>query len=463
MGEAGKTPSFKQGDERPSFLSIGSFDRLLLGETPVRASGSSGNLCRGFSLSRRDFLRLAAWSGLGTLFALSGCHSPTRQAQPDNLPSTPIPPNPPADTPTPLPSPTIVPSPTAEAVTTTELDLKIGQMLMVGFRGLRITTDHLIVPDIQERHLGGVVLFDYDVPTGTPVRNIESPDQVKALVEDLQSFSAEPMLVAIDQEGGQIRRLKEVFGFPPTQSAQYLGTMNDLSLTREHATGMAQILGQLGINLNLAPVVDLNTNPENPIIGRYERSYSADPAIVTAHALEFIRAHHEQGVGCTLKHFPGHGSSAEDSHLGLVDVTASWSRTELEPYANIIQAGEADAIMTAHVFNAYLDRDYPATLSKSTITGILREELGYDGVVISDDMQMGAIANEYGFETAIQAAIEAGIDIIAMANNSTYEEDIVARTAKLIKRLVEDGTISETRIDQSYQRIQRLKNSYSGN
>jgi beta-N-acetylhexosaminidase len=347
------------------------------------------------------------------------------------------------------------------ATPTVSLEAKIGQMLMVGFRGLRITTDHPIVSDIQERHLGGVVLFDYDVPAGTPVRNIESPDQVKTLVEDLQSFSAEPMLIAIDQEGGQIRRLKEVFGFPSTQSAQYLGTIDDLSLTRENATAMAQTLSHLGINLNLAPVVDLNTNPENPIIGRYERSFSADPAIVTAHALEFIRAHHQHGVRCTLKHFPGHGSSAEDSHLGLVDVTTSWSRTELEPYANIIKAGEADAIMTAHVFNANLDRDYPATLSKPTITGLLREELGYGGVVISDDMQMGAIVNEYGFETAIQAALEAGIDIIAMANNSTYEEDIVARTATLIKRLVEDGKISETRIDESYQRIQPLKNRYS--
>lgn len=376
-------------------------------------------------LSRREFLKVAG-SSLLTVPFMAGCSLRPKVAAP-----------------------------------TVSLEAKIGQMLMAGFRGLRITSDHFIVSDIQERHLGAVVLFDYDVPTGTPVRNIESPDQVKALAEDLQSFSTEPMLIAIDQEGGQIRRLKEESGFPPTQSAQYLGTVNDLSLTREHATAMAETLGQLGINLNLAPVVDLNTNPENPIIGRYERSFSADPAIVTAHALEFIRAHHEQGVRCTLKHFPGHGSSAEDSHLGLVDVTTSWSRTELEPYANIINAGEADAIMTAHVFNANLDRDYPATLSKSTITGLLREELGYNGVVISDDMQMGAIVNEYGFETAIQAAIEAGVDIIAMANNSTYEEDIVARTATLIQRLVEDGKISETRIDESYQRIQQLKNGHS--
>jgi beta-N-acetylhexosaminidase len=207
--------------------------------------------------------------------------------------------------------------------------------------------------------------------------------------------------------------------------------------------------------------VDLNTNPDNPIIGQLERSFSADPDIVTNHALEFIRAHHEQGVLCTLKHFPGHGSSADDSHLGLVDVTDTWARTELEPYANIVQAGETDAIMTAHVFNANLDPEYPATLSKPTITGILREELDYNGVVISDDMQMGAIANHYGFEPAIQATIEAGVDIIAIANNSVYEEGIAGRTVALIKQLVRDGKISEARINESYQRIQRLKGKLS--
>ncbi len=375
------------------------------------------------SLSRREFLRLAG-QGMAAMALLAGC---ARQPEP----------------------------PTEQEVS---LEVKIGQMLMIGFRGLEVNDEHPIVQDIRDRHLGGVVLFDYDVPTQTPVRNIESPEQVKALVQALQAVSPTPLLVAIDQEGGKIRRLKEKFGFPPTVSAQYLGTMNDLALTREHAAAMAQTLAQLGINLNLAPVVDLNTNPDNPIIGQLERSFSADPEVVTNQALEFIKAHHEQGVLCTLKHFPGHGSSTGDSHLGLVDVTDTWARTELEPYANLIEAKEADAIMTAHVFNTDLDPDYPATLSKSTITGILREELHYDGVVISDDMQMGAIADHYGFETAIQATIEAGVDIIAIANNSVYEEDIAARTASLIKQLVQDGTIGEERIDESYQRIRQLKN-----
>jgi beta-N-acetylhexosaminidase len=384
-----------------------------------------GNPASIAQFSRREFLSLAA-QGMVTVTLLAGC-----SLQPELT--------------------------TPEA----SLEVKIGQMLMVGFRGLAVDDGHPVVQDIQDRFLGGVVLFDYDVPTQTPVRNIESPAQVMELIAALQTFSPLPLLVAIDQEGGQIGRLKEEFGFPATVSAKYLGNMNDLALTREHASAMAATLAQLGINLNLAPVVDLNMNPDNPIIGRLERSFSADPDIVTDHALEFIKAHRQHGILCTLKHFPGHGSSTGDSHLGLVNVTNTWTPTELEPYDNIIRAGEADAIMTAHVFNAHLDPEYPATLSKPTVTGILREELNYDGVVISDDMQMGAIANHFGFETAVQASVEAGVDIIAIANNSVYEEDVVSRTVALIKQLVQDGKISENRIDESYQRIQRLVSKLS--
>lgn len=350
--------------------------------------------------------------------------------------------------------------PEAFLVGEVSLDVKIGQMLLVGFRGLEVDDDHPVVKDIRERYLGGVVLFDYDVPRHSPVRNIRSPEQVKALVSALQSASPIPLLVAVDQEGGKIARLKKKHGFPVTFSHQYLGKKDDLTLTHEQATIIARTLAELGINLNLAPVVDLNVNPNNPIIARFERSFSADPDVVTRHALAFIEAHHAQGVLCTLKHFPGHGSSTQDSHLGFVDVTKTWSRTELEPYANIIKAGLADAIMTAHVFNAHLDPKYPATLSKTIITGILREELGYDGVVISDDMQMRAIMAHYTFEAAVEKAINAGVDVIAIANNLMYGEDVPARAVATIKRLVEAGKISEARINQSYRRIQRLKHRW---
>lgn len=343
--------------------------------------------------------------------------------------------------------------------TTPSLDFKIGQMLMVGFRGLTVDANSPIVQDIRERHLGGVVLFDYDVPTAQFVRNIASPAQLKKLVATLQSFAETPLLVTMDQEGGQVSRLRETYGFPPTLSHQALGQLNDPNITQQRAGQMAQTLAEIGVNLNLAPVVDLNVNPNSPAIGAHERSFSTDPKIVTAQALAFIEAHHGQGIRCTLKHFPGHGSATQDTHKGFVDVTNTWSRTELEPYQALIAAQQADAVMTAHVFNAKLDSTYPATLSKATITGILRNELHYEGVVITDDMQMGAIRELYGFETAIQKTLEAGVDIIAIANNLVYEEDVATRTHALIKRLVTTGVIPEARIDESYQRIQRLKNS----
>jgi len=338
-----------------------------------------------------------------------------------------------------------------------KLDQKIGQMLLIGFRGLEVDENHPIVQDIKQRHIGSVVLFDYDVSSKSPVRNVKSPEQLKKLVDDLQKFSSIPLIVSIDQEGGRVCRLKEKFGFPPTVSHQFLGKKNDLTLTRKEAMVLAQTMYSLGVNMNLAPVVDLNTNPENPVIGKLERSFSADPEIVTKHALEFIRAHHEKGVLCTLKHFPGHGSSTGDSHSGLTDVTKTWSEEELIPYENVIKAGLADAVMTAHVFNSNLDKEYPATLSKAVITGILREKLKFDGVIISDDMQMGAIVNYYGFEKAIQLALEAGIDILAFANNSVYDEDAARKAHDYIKKLVKDGIIKESRIDVSFERIMKLK------
>ncbi|MFH1942214.1 MAG: glycoside hydrolase family 3 N-terminal domain-containing protein [bacterium] len=334
---------------------------------------------------------------------------------------------------------------------------KIGQMVMVGFRGLVVDESHPIVKDIRNLHIGGVVLFDIDVKNKSNLRNIQSPAQVKILIASLQAVSDIPLLIAVDYEGGIVNRLKEKYGFPYTVSAQYLGEKNDIALTRKYASEMAETLSRLGINHNLAPVVDLNINPDNPIIGKKERSFSSDPNVVTRHALEFMKALHERGILCTLKHFPGHGSSAEDSHLGMVDVTRSWSPSELEPYATLINAGLADAIMTAHVFHARLDPAFPATLSKPIITGILRKKLQYRGVVMTDDMRMKAISDEYGLETAVRRAVEAGVDILTFANNSELEETMAHRVVTMIQRWIDDGTIEKGRIDESYDRIMRMK------
>ena len=194
-------------------------------------------------------------------------------------------------------------------------------MLLVGFRGLAVDQMHPIVADIRDRHLGGVVLFDFDAPSWSDVRNVESPEQVRALVASLQSFATVPLLVAVDQEGGKVARLDERHGFPPTVSHRFLGEQDNLALTRESAAALAKTLAAVGITLNLAPVVDVNVNPNNPVIGKLDRSFSSDPAVVARHAQAFIEAHHAQGVLCCPKHFPGHGSSTAHSHRGLVDVT----------------------------------------------------------------------------------------------------------------------------------------------
>jgi len=342
------------------------------------------------------------------------------------------------------------------------LDEKIGQMILVGFRGLQLEAGNPVIVDIRDRKIGGVVLFDYDVPAKNPVRNIASPEQVKALIAALQEAASTPLFVAVDQEGGKVSRLKEKFGFPATVSQKVLGGMNDAAVTRKYAEAEAAVLAEAGFNLNFAPVVDLDVNPENPVIGGIERSFSADPAVVVKHAVEVIAAYHRAGVLTTLKHFPGHGSSKSDSHLGFTDVTGTWSKTELEPYAKIIEAGLCDAVMTAHVFNAGLDPKYPATLSRPTIEGLLREGLGYDGVVISDDMQMKAVSANFGLKEAIIRALNAGVDILTFANNSVFDPEIAQTAIDIIKDAVADGTIPAERLDRSYERILRLKRRVGG-
>lgn len=339
-----------------------------------------------------------------------------------------------------------------------ELDQQIGQMLLVGFRGFAINESHPIVQDIQQRHIGGILLFDYDSQRKEARRNIRSPEQVLELTQQLQQFSEIPLIIAVDYEGGAVNRLKSRYGFPETVSAKTLGEYDDVMITQRHSEKMAKTLSEVGINLNFAPVVDVDLNPENPIIGQHGRSFSDNPQRVAEHAMAFIRGHHQYGVLCNLKHFPGHGSSDRDSHLGFTDVSDSWSETELLPYQIIINADLADSIMTAHVFNAHWDRNYPATLSHSVITGILRERLNYDGVVFSDDIEMKAIADDYGLETAVIKAINAGVDMLILGNNmGSFSEKLAQQVFEIIKKAVAKGDISSDRIAEAHRRIQELK------
>ena len=361
------------------------------------------------------------------------------------------------------PSPTEAPPPPTPTPTSSgpfgDLDLraKIAQMLLVGFRGQTVREASRTVADIRDRGLGGILLFDYDSPTGTYRRNVASPDQLRALVNGLRKEATVPLLVAIDEEGGQVDRLKARYGFPTTVSEASLGARDDAAYTRKRAKAIGTTLAGLGIDLDLAPVVDLDVNPANPVIGALDRSFSADPTVVAREGAAYLAGLHDAGVAGSLKHFPGHGSSTADTHLGWVDVTSTWTDTELEPFRELVASGDADTVLVAHVFDRKLDPDYPASLSTKVIDGMLRGELGFDGVVITDDLQMGAIRQVYGYATAVERAILAGADILTIANEQVYEPGIVKTTVDIIAKAVAEGRIDESRIDASWKRIAALK------
>jgi beta-N-acetylhexosaminidase len=338
---------------------------------------------------------------------------------------------------------------------------KIGQMIIVGFRGTKISKNSIIGGQIKNLKLGGVVLFDYDNPSKSFPRNITSPAQTKELIAGLQSFSDIPLFISVDAEGGLVNRLKAKYGFTDFPSAQDLGGKNDLNLTEQTANELGQELKELGFNMNFAPVVDVNVNPNNPVIGKMERSFSSDADKVTDQAIAFIKGLRKNNIISAIKHFPGHGSSQNDSHLGLVDVTKTYQQKELVPFQKIIGQDQADMVMTAHIINTDIDQNYPATLSPLFLQNILRKQLGYKGVIISDDMQMGAITKNYGSEDALVRAINAGCDLIGLSNNNdSYDENIASETIDIIAKAVKDGRISEETINGSYSRILNLKKNF---
>lgn len=339
------------------------------------------------------------------------------------------------------------------------LDYKIGQMLMVGFRGTSVKASNHIKRDIRKHHLGGVILYSRDLLLGQKPRNMVSKQQLKTLITNLKKLSSVPLLVAVDEEGGKVSRLNPKFGFTSTQTPQEIGELNDLAATEKWAGHIAKKVKSVGFNVNFAPVTDLNVNPKAPIIGKLGRSFSGDVNTLVQHAFKFTEVHKKQGVICAIKHFPGHGSAIMDSHLGFTDVTDTWKPIELKPFKQMLDKGFDGMVMTAHVFNKKLDAKYPATLSKKIMNDYLREKWGWQGVIISDDMQMNAIAKNYGLEEALEKSINAGVDIVLFSNNGRifYNKNIVPQSVKIIKKLIKQGKISRKRIDESYQRIKKMK------
>ncbi|MDW3196365.1 MAG: glycoside hydrolase family 3 N-terminal domain-containing protein [Cytophagales bacterium] len=333
------------------------------------------------------------------------------------------------------------------------LDIMIGQMIMAGVRDFQQTDlrEELLL-NLEQGKIGGVVLFEKNVP------KTNTKQGLIAMIDTLQAHASIPLLVSIDEEGGIVNRLKPKYGFDDPPSAQQLGAWDNTDTTYFYAQRIADNLKSLGINLNYAPVVDLNVNPKNPIIGGIGRSFSADYLEVVEHAAVYIQAHRDANVGTALKHFPGHGSSAKDTHKGIADVSKTFVIEELYPYKMLIDSGKVDAVMTSHVMNRILADSLPGTLSKRVVDGVLRGFLGYDGVVFSDDMQMKAITNHYGLETSVKLSILAGVDILVYANH-VLEKDVIPvnKLFNLMKQLVNSGEIPEERIRESYKRIMDFK------
>lgn len=349
-------------------------------------------------------------------------------------------------------------------MTLSDLELKkeIGQMIMVGFRGTTAVSGSDIYNAIKEVGVGGVSLSDYDVPSKSYPRNIANPAQTKKLIADLKKYSTIPLFVGVDAEGGNVNRLKPQYGFLPIMSPAAMGFDKTGKTVDVESTKLANELSWLGFNMNFAPVVDVNINPKNPIIGALGRSFSADYQAVINNASVFIANHLKNNIITVEKHFPGQGSAASDDHLGSTDVTNTYKKEELIPYRKLNDQGKLNAVMSAHIINKNVDAKNPATLSSAFLQDILRKQIGFKGVVISDDMQMGAITGGYTFEQSIVAAINAGCDVVYFFNNSPagYDAKIAYKVRDAIFYAVRRGQIKEVRITESYNRIIALKKQF---
>ena len=406
-------------------------------------------------ISRRELLVGATFGGVGLFLAACGSTaSPQPPASPGAGPTQTQPASPPASASV-APAPSIPPAPTATPSPQVILRHRIAGLMVVGFRGSELADAAWVRDALADSGLGGVILFDRDQLTGGP-RNVLSPAQVKRLTGDLTAAAGDRgIIVSVDQEGGIVTRLGPSHGFPAIASEATIGAGSS-SAARTWAKLIATTLAADGFNLNFAPVVDLDVNPDSPAIGALHRSFSADPDVVVARATIEIDAHRAAGVRTTLKHFPGIGSSTTNTDFGVADVTKTWTARELEPFAQLIAAGLADLVMAGHVVNGQYDANHPASLSPTIVTHLLRGQLGWDGVVVTDDLQAAAITKAFGRDEAVLLALEAGDDLLLFANQQVYDPKIVTRVVDLVAAAVASGRIPEARIDEAYARVQAL-------
>lgn len=306
--------------------------------------------------------------------------------------------------------------------------------------------DDAVISRIEEYPVGGIALFS---------RNITSAEQLPMFISDLQSSSKYPLFIAVDEEGGRVARIANsgFFNVASYKSMEDIGKSGDASKAEEVGRQIGSYLKELGFNLDFAPVADTNTNPQNIVIG--DRSYGSDPALVARMVSAQLDGMHDSGIMGTLKHFPGHGDTKDDTHSGYVSIEKTWDELkecELVPFITALP--KADMVMVSHITAVNVTSDkLPTSMSETMITGKLRNELGYDGVIITDAMAMGAVADNYTSAEAAVTAVKAGVDIVLMPQN-------LDEAFNGVMNAVTDGEISMERLDESVLRILKMKAKY---
>ena len=335
----------------------------------------------------------------------------------------------------------------------------IGQMIMIGMNGFDLRDTDPLLAGIRAGRAGNILLFERDALGGP--KNIQSPAQVRLLTARLQKAAPRPLFIAVDQEGGNVQRLRPERGFEGGPAAAVLGSGSP-DATRQAARRMGLEMAAVGINFDFAPVADLNINPLSPAIGAMQRSFGPHPHLVAAHVIAFGEGLIQAGVAPCLKHFPGHGSARADSHDSMPDISATWQPTELIPFQQAILEGWSGTVMPGHLYHRGLDALRPASLSARVLNGLLRGKMGFAGVIVSDDMQMDAVAKSYSLEDRILFAVEAGVDMLVFSNNSRMPALSADEIHAALLRLVRQGRISPARIALSFERISRLKQHFAG-
>lgn len=324
----------------------------------------------------------------------------------------------------------------------------IGEMLMLGFTGNTTGSPSakLLADHIDAGRVGSVVFRKM---------NVGSRKNVADLLRLFAPAGMTPLL-AIDHEGGAVQRLVGE-GFTTLPAARQVALANTPAEAKAIYAKAAAELAAIGFNLNLAPVVDLH-DPENPAIGHFDRAFDEDPARVVAYAEAFIDGFAAAGVHCALKHFPGEGHAHDDSHVDLPDITATWSAEDIEPYVSLIASGRARIVMSGHVRLATIERTLvPLTLSAASARGLLRDQMGFGGVVMTDDLDMAAIRETYGRRDAVIRAIDAGNDLLMVCNTDDFDPELPQHIVGWVEDAIAAGTLTEAMITEAADRVRSLK------